>query len=50
MSPEQLWKPVVESSGVEAPATHVSKSLSFREVEFRSKRQPLLSDAIEMIR
>jgi len=34
MNPEQLWRPVVESSSVEAPATHVSKPLSFREVEF----------------
>src|SRR5262249_26026684 len=34
MNPEQLWRPVVKSSSVEAPATHVSKPLSFREVEF----------------
>jgi hypothetical protein len=33
MNPEQFWRPVVESSSVEVPATHVSKPLSFREVK-----------------
>src|SRR5258705_10269550 len=33
MNAEQFWRPVVEASSVEGPATHVSKPLSFREVE-----------------
>src|SRR5262245_10441877 len=33
MNPEQLWRPIVESSSVERPATHMRKALSLREVE-----------------
>src|SRR5229473_7587982 len=33
MNPEQLWRPIVEPSSVEGPATHMRKALSLPEVE-----------------
>ena len=33
MNPEQLWRPIVEPSGTEGPATHMRKPLSLPEVE-----------------
>ena len=33
INPEQLWRPVVESSSVEGPATRMRQALSLRKVE-----------------
>src|SRR5258707_3457290 len=33
INPEQLWRPIIEASSVEGPATRTLQALSFRKVE-----------------